>query len=306
MICRVKPATAQGASNRAHLEILGTSDNDGSVQRTIYLNVTRHFGVVLSYEKSHDLQELVPSEYFQLDITVHNLDQVSRNFNLTFDADFAQFQYWRIILVDESIFLEADSEAIVPFLIKPSSSTLPSDEGYEFVISVEDQEDPTMRFVLFVGLNVKNMYSIEMTLMSDDHYDPLHSNPGERHHFQIQIRNTGNTEVIVILRAPEVPDDWSVDLFISADVLMPGQTKYFYFDVYVSENADDGEVGTIIIESEILDRPETTQESTIWISIHDPPDPAPSPSVEYFLIFLMIAGLVSVVLIRYVEYRYKP
>jgi len=303
MICRVRPASAQGASNSANLEILGTSENDNSNQEMIHLFIVRHHGVVLTNHQAPLLQELVPGEYFKLDIIVQNLDQEGRNFNLSHDLDLVQYELWRVIQIDESIFVEAGSETIVPFLIKPPSNTIHTNEGYDLEIYIEDKDDPSIQYKLEVNVNVMKIYSFDMEFFPDQS-SPVMSEPDEHHEFLLRIRNTGTTEVTIRVGALGLPREWSVDFNTNAARFLPGRTKEFIFIVYVPETADHKGSGIITIKAELIIDPGIAQESTIRISVRDSPDPPPpSPSLEYVFISLMITGSVSIVLIRYFEYR---
>ena len=260
LFVRVRPATAQSASNRADLEITGVSGNNESVSSTAYLNVTRTLGVVVSVNdvERDKLLVLKPGIPNTIDFILENTGNEERTFNLDTDLSSLNQDEWTIELVGgPSITVDSGKSEIFSMDITPPDSAINLAGGYSYVIIAEDQEDANVRYEFTVEMNVETQYKLEVEITIRER---TIKEAGDSVEYIIYVKNSGNSKVTITLSLTKDKSDWGAELDETAAEFEPGATpKEFILTVTAPDPVDHKATCTVTVTATVLNHPETAK-----------------------------------------------
>ncbi len=261
LLVRVRPATAQGANNRANLEITGVSGNNQSVFDTAYLNVTRTLGVVVSTNEEDKLQLLKPDLRNTIDFIIDNTGNEDRTFTIDINLDTLDRDEWDVDLTgDPSIEVASGDGEIFSLDITPTENAINKEDGYYFVITAEDEDDSDVRYEFTVEMNVETQYKLELEITVRER---TIEEAGDSVEYIVLVKNAGNSEVTITLEVVKDKTDWDASLDKTADTFVPGATqKEFILTVSAPDPVDNKETCTVTVTATVLGHTDTAKSVT--------------------------------------------
>ena len=260
LFIRVRPATAQSASNRADLEITGVSGNNESVSSIAYLNVTRTLGVVVSVNdvEKDKLLVLKPGIPNNIDFILENTGNEERTFNLDTDLSSLNQDEWTIELVGGPSFtVDSGKSEIFSMDITPPDSAINKAGGYSYIIIAEDQDDANVRYEFTVEMNVETQYKLDLDITIRER---TIEEAGDSVEYIIYVKNSGNSKVTITLSLTKERSDWGAELDETAAEFEPSATpKEFILTVTAPDPVDHKESCTVTVTATVLNHPETAK-----------------------------------------------
>lgn len=297
---KIRPATAQGASNEANLKITGVSGNNDSVEDTAYLNVTRTLGVVVSVDEfwEEKLLALRPDIQNTIDFIIENTGNEDRTFNIDIDMGSLSPDEWRVeIASSTSITVAQGTSEIFSVDITPEANAVNSEDGYEFTINAEDENDDSVKYDFTVTMNVETQYKLEIEITVREH---TIEEAGDSVNYIIRVKNAGNSQVTITLEVTKDKNDWDAQLNIAAATFEAGSAeKEFILTVTAPDPVDNKETCTVTVTASIIDHPETAQSQTTKTKVKKDDVTSIMDTIEeysWMLLLLMVVIIIAVVL----------
>ena len=292
---RVRPATAQGASNMANLEIIGISDNNNSVRDTAYLNITRTLGVALSVDDFWEerLLALKPGIPNTIEFMIENTGNEERTFVIDTDLQGLSRDEWNIQIKGASSITVASGESEVFSLdITPEDGAVNSRDGYTFILKAEDRDDDLVQYDLTVNMNVETQYRLDMEMARREEKI---KKAGGSVDYIVRVKNSGNSEVTVTVTLEKERANWDARIDSNTAIIGIGQEKEFILTVTAPDPVDNKESCTVTVTVQVLDQPSAVASQITRTRVDKSGSTALRDTFEEYLWMVVLLALIVIV-----------